>query len=184
MRNIELLENRRLSIQAQIDSQKSQLERNQLGQFATPTALAREILEYAKNLFGNKTKARFLDPAIGTGSFYSALCDSFPDKQIESASGFEIDKAYYDAAKDIWGNNNVDIQQKDFTKSHAPKEDCKKPNLIICNPPYVRHQHINLEDKFRRLNRRSTSARGTWCPPCLTRAAMRQIPSCGDDRRR
>lgn len=33
-------EKKRLALQAELDGQKTQLERNRLGQFATPTALA------------------------------------------------------------------------------------------------------------------------------------------------
>jgi hypothetical protein len=38
------IETKRLALQAALDGQKSQEERNRLGQFATPTALARDIL--------------------------------------------------------------------------------------------------------------------------------------------
>jgi hypothetical protein len=47
------------------------------GQFATPNTLAIEIINYSKTLLSPDQKIRFLDPAIGTGSFYSALLQSF-----------------------------------------------------------------------------------------------------------
>ena len=34
----------RLSLQSELDSKKTSLERNKLGQFATPTHLAREVV--------------------------------------------------------------------------------------------------------------------------------------------
>ena len=41
-----LIESRRQAIQAEIDTRKSAAERNRLGQFATPNALAVEIARY------------------------------------------------------------------------------------------------------------------------------------------
>jgi hypothetical protein len=37
----------------------------------------------------------------------------------------------------------------DFTKAHPPTHDHAKPNLIICNPPYVRHHHLEAAEKLR-----------------------------------
>ena len=39
-------EEERLLIQGDLDSNKSSLERNKLGQYATPTILAREVVAY------------------------------------------------------------------------------------------------------------------------------------------
>ena len=79
------IENKRVEIQKKLDSQKTQDERNRLGQFATPTELARDILSYAKTLLPKQSKIKFLDPAVGTGSFFSALIATFPESEIESA---------------------------------------------------------------------------------------------------
>ncbi len=73
----EAKEQERVALQASLDAKKTQAERNRLGQFATPTALAEDILRYAGALLPPATKVRFLDPAIGTGSFYSALLRVF-----------------------------------------------------------------------------------------------------------
>ncbi len=70
---IDKLEQKRLELQQALDGQKSAAERNRLGQFATPTALACEILRYGVSLLPLGREIRFLDPAIGTGAFYSAL---------------------------------------------------------------------------------------------------------------
>ena len=81
-------EKRRLSEQQRLDSVKSAKERNVWGQFATPPALAEEMLRYAHGL---TERVRFLDPAIGTGSFYSALRKVFERDRIEAAAGIELD---------------------------------------------------------------------------------------------
>jgi len=41
---IDTLEKQRLELQAELDGEKTQAERNRLGQFATPSALAVDIL--------------------------------------------------------------------------------------------------------------------------------------------
>ena len=53
-----------------------------MGQFATPSALASEILAYAKKLMPCGQKIRFLDPGLGTGAFYSALLQAFPTTEL------------------------------------------------------------------------------------------------------
>ena len=72
MQEIDLKEEIRVRFQKDIDSRKLHDERNRLGQFATPMALATEMLTFAKSLTGSTTKIRFLDPAIGKGAFYFA----------------------------------------------------------------------------------------------------------------
>lgn len=44
------LEKQRVTLQAELDAGKTQAERNRLGQFATPTDLAVDILRYASTL--------------------------------------------------------------------------------------------------------------------------------------
>src|SRR5690242_7242329 len=76
------IEAARLALQIALDGQKSQEERNRLGQFATPPNLARAILAYALSLLREDAPVRFFDPAIGTGSFYSALLATAPHRHI------------------------------------------------------------------------------------------------------
>src|SRR5262249_14529481 len=68
------IEAHRLAEQERLDRLKTTAERNRLGQFATPPALALDIARYAYDRWrGRSDRVSFLDPAIGTGSFYSAL---------------------------------------------------------------------------------------------------------------
>lgn len=136
----------RLSIQAELDAKKTALERNKLGQFATPTVLAREILSYGLSLLPLGYPVRFIDPAIGTGSFYSALRETLGDRMLEIAKGYEVDPHYADPARDLWANYGLDLEIADFTKTKPPS-DCF--NLLICNPPYVRHHHLDGSEKKR-----------------------------------
>ncbi len=139
----------RLNIQRTLDSAKTQVERNKLGQFATPNPLASDILAYAKRLMPEGTKVKFLDPAIGTGSFYSALLRTFVTSQISQAMGFEIDYDFGKEAQRLWSETGLKVCIEDFTKISPPDSDSLKANLIICNPPYVRHHHLKSSEKLR-----------------------------------
>lgn len=154
-RTIITLEKQRLALQNQLDARKTQAERNRLGQFATPPALAVDILRYAATLLPDGERARFLDPAIGTGAFYSALRQVFPNKQIAAARGFEIDLHYGKPAAQLWEGTGLDLQLSDFTHAAA----AQRFNLIICNPPYVRHHHMPNDEK-NRLRLRTLTASG------------------------
>lgn len=144
-RTIGALEEQRLALQAALDSHKSQVERNRLGQFATPTALAEEILKYAATLLPPGDKVHFLDPAFGTGAFYSALHKVFAKKRIAEARGYEIDPHYGKPAAHLWEHFGLTLKIADFTR----EEPLPHFNLIICNPPYVRHHHLRNSDKDR-----------------------------------
>src|SRR5947207_1460328 len=109
MTDIERLEHRRLELQAKLDGTKSHLERNQLGQFATPPALATEILSYGLTLLGQESTIHFLDPAIGTGSFFSALLRCADRHRIESSVGFEIDAHYGQPTAELWRDTPLQL---------------------------------------------------------------------------
>ncbi|MDB0567597.1 Eco57I restriction-modification methylase domain-containing protein [Ralstonia solanacearum] len=142
-------EERRLAVQATLDALKTSLERNQMGQFATPTALARDIVGYGLSLLPKDEPIRFLDPAIGTGSFYSALRATAGLRPVEAAVGYEIDPHYGEPAQALWDSHAVSIKLGDFTEMPPPTQDGY--NLVICNPPYVRHHHMGAETKKRLL---------------------------------
>lgn len=143
------IEQRRCILQCDLDGRKSQAERNKLGQFATPTTLARDVLSYGLKTLPAKMPVRFFDPAIGSGSFYSALMAAVGDQSVQSARGFEIDPHYGLPAKDFWKGTPLELTLGDFTKAVAPKGDEDKATLLICNPPYVRHHHMDSEEKAR-----------------------------------
>ncbi len=153
------LEEQRLALQRELDAGKEQAERNRMGQFATPTELAVDILRYVKaHLVGKSRKVRFIDPALGTGSFYSALLEVFPKRHIAVAVGYEVDPYYGAPAAKLWDGTGLDTRLADFTQAGPPPEAAKF-NLLICNPPYVRHHHIINEEK-QRLKSKTRDASG------------------------
>jgi hypothetical protein len=132
--------------QERLDSRKTLKERNRLGQFATPPGLALDIARHAATLWqGRPDKVAFLDPAIGSGSFYSALRQVFRADAIRDARGVEIDPVFARAARSLWAGTPLRVIEGDFTRL----EPDRKSNLIVTNPPYVRHHHLAREDKER-----------------------------------
>ena len=139
-------ENTRQKLQSEIDGSKDHHERNRLGQFATPWPIASQMLAHAAAATQHFSEIRFLDPAIGTGVFYSALLEAVNPEQISTSTGYEIDEQFTTAARKLWADTGLKVMQRDFTKAD-PKPREPKPNLIICNPPYVRHHYIDQTQK-------------------------------------
>jgi predicted RNA methylase len=141
---------RRQSVQATLDATRSSAERNRLGQFATPNALAVEIARFVESLLRSDGKpVRFADPSIGSGSFFSAALSVFGRQRIESAVGIELDPEFCAAARELWSADRLQVVQGDFTRILANGHAPESPNLILANPPYVRHHHLDRAEKER-----------------------------------
>jgi len=149
MCDISSIEHNRQKLQKLLDEKKTQEERNAGGQFPTPINLAKDILLHTKKLLPNRSKVRLLDPGFGTGAFFSALLHTFAADRVTAATGYEIDLHYGRPAKELWRHTLLDLRLTDFTKEKFPQSESEKYNLIICNPPYVRHHHIINKDKAR-----------------------------------
>jgi len=143
----------RQKYQRELDLDRSQLERNQLGQFSTPVELADEIARAVLPLLPARQPIRFLEPAIGSGAFFSALLQNKKNRIIGDALGFEIDPRFADVARQLWGADGLDVENEDFL-SALPR--AAMANLVIANPPYVRHHHVSptrkkmLQERVRR----------------------------------
>lgn len=136
-------------LQARLDALKTQRDRRTLGQFATPGPLATEVVEATRALAGaSSDRIAFMDPAFGTGAFYSALLRVLPKGSIGVARGFEIDPHYGQPAAALWEAAGLRLELDDFT-SRRPTDRDDLVDLVICNPPYVRHHHIELGMKRR-----------------------------------
>jgi hypothetical protein len=140
-------EARRLTEQSRLDELKDAADRNRWGQFATPPQLSLDIARYAYRLWPRRPakSVAFLDPAIGTGSFFSALRHVFPEHLIDHATGVELDAAFAATAATLWKGAGLDVVQADFT-TRTPQHQF---NLILTNPPYVRHHHLEADAKDR-----------------------------------
>ena len=140
--NLSNLEESRTLLQGQLDDSKDIEERRKLGQFSTPISLAREIMSYGLKL-STASKISFLEPCIGTGAFYSALQHEASEAAVECATGIEFDGTYFDVARRLWEETGLSVYNKDFTRAVPDTEY----NLLITNPPYVRHHYLSLAEK-------------------------------------
>ena len=145
-----LIETRRQTWQRELDTTKSAAERNRLGQFATPYSLALQIAAYVRSLLPPAhPPLRFADPSVGSGSFYSAAVHTFGPEEFELATGIELDPAFADAAEALWGCSGLRLVRGDFTRVITQTPCPPAPNLILANPPYVRHHHLERNEKLR-----------------------------------
>jgi len=140
---LEILEQRRLSEQIRLDARYSPIIRNRLGQFATPYLLAEQITRCVLQLRPTNTPIRFLETSVGTGVFFSALKQILNPDSIQRAVGIEIDGDVAQTAQDLWQNHGLEVINADFTMLKSPETF----NLVIGNPPYVRHHHLPKEQK-------------------------------------
>lgn len=139
IRDLKLIESRRIQLQAAIDQSKSIENRRRFGQFATPYELAQEIISYGLTLQDEK-EISFLEPALGTGVFYSTLLSECGkhSKSIKSAIGIELDNDFFAAANELWGNTIINLVNGDFTETSC----FENINFLVSNPPYVRHHYL------------------------------------------
>lgn len=139
------VEARRLNRQLELDAERTAMERNQQGQFATPPALARDVMRFALGLHP-ASRINFLEPSCGSGAFYSALLEEVPNNaEIRSAIGIEIDERFASLARELWADTGLEVLSGDFFT--APRPDPSSVSLLIANPPYVRHHHLSAEQK-------------------------------------
>jgi hypothetical protein len=146
-------EAKRIAIQREIDSSRSAAERNRLGQFATPLSLACDIVRRSVAYLLADAPLSMIEPACGTGAFFSALRSLVRLDRIARCYGVELDSRFADAARELWQSEGVDVHQADFFDFAASKQHRGKFNLLLANPPYVRHHHL-LADRKRASQRR------------------------------
>lgn len=148
---INLIEHQMLKFEELLKASRTSKELNNQGQFFTPLALSNEIvkesLKYLPETYHNEI--RFLEPAFGHGSFYLSLISVLnKDKKyrLKHALGIEKDEKIFKFSSKIFDGHDLNMINQDFTtlKSMMPRA-----NLLITNPPYVRHHHLSSRDKSR-----------------------------------
>lgn len=141
------IETRRGELQQALDAQKTQKQRNMMGQFATPYPLACDIMKRMRQLCAGGKTVSLLEPSVGLGAFVSAFRDVFGDNAGHTL-GFEIDSHYYEPAKSLWRGHDVALRNTDFLAATPDNAY----DMIVANPPYVRHHHIATDTKMRLKN--------------------------------
>ena len=143
-KSIEERENARQFEQSLLDASRSKMVRNKLGQFATPPQLATEIVENTWKYVSKEDTLSILEPACGTGAFISAILRTKDRRQL-SIRAYEIDDEVEKIASQLWQEENSKISLADFTKLTPTDDDLV--DLLITNPPYSRHHHIENSHK-------------------------------------
>jgi hypothetical protein len=135
-------EQERFKLQLNVDRTKSQEERNVLGQFSTPYVLARQIVARSLAELPLSTPVSFLEPALGSGVFYSALMQEIGDHAILETVGIEQDEAYAKIAEKLFSDKDFKVLVQDFFAFARAAGNRSLFNLLCTNPPYVRHHHV------------------------------------------
>ncbi|WP_257183572.1 Eco57I restriction-modification methylase domain-containing protein [Corynebacterium cystitidis] len=144
----------RQEIQVSLDNERTALERNIAGQFATPPELARDIMRAAIARHATDS-INFLEPACGSGSFISSLYLESQNKTVVSVEGYEIDQRFSDTAQRLWKGLGAIIHHDDFLQATPSK----LASLVVANPPYSRHHHLDA-DRKRRYKHKAKAASG------------------------
>jgi hypothetical protein len=144
---VDPVEAQRFARQKTIDAAKSSIDRNQLGQFSTPYALARPMTAATLAHMPTAERLRFLEPSVGSGVFFSALLAELGDHVLSEAVGVEIDPAYFDVAESLWRERGLEILNTDFLAFALEPGNAGRFNLLCTNPPYVRHHHLDQSQK-------------------------------------
>jgi len=148
MQRVSSREKRRQVLQLELDAAQSPVERNRLGQFATPPELARQVARVALRYLRD-SHIRFLEPAMGSGAFYSALLMEREHRRVAAALGFEVDPVIAVLARRLWAGTGLGVRCADFTEALPEAVEWPSANLILANPPYVRHHHLSRVQKVR-----------------------------------
>lgn len=142
----------RLTEQQRLDALKTATARNELGQYATPPALARQIARTALAYLPPAEPVRLLEPSVGTGAFFEAFLAEQGNHPLAAAQGIELDPAFAAAAHRLWAEAGLTVQEDDFTQLR-PATGGFRANLVLANPPYSRHHHLSLAQKRFLANR-------------------------------
>jgi len=141
---IDVIEKRRRVVQEAIDGARTIDDRRRLGQFSTPPELSHAIVEETVPYLNFQGPLRVLEPSMGTGSFVSAVLDILA-RRVKDVRGYELDPVFYDAALQLWQKCPVKPVRGDFTRM-TPEASFE---LVLANPPYVRHHAFGIEEKHR-----------------------------------
>jgi adenine-specific DNA-methyltransferase len=121
----------------------------------TPPELASAIAEYAVSQMPAETfEIHFGDPAVGNGAFYSGLLKAAQkrDLHIASAVGIDINPEQVVTAQKRWGRRGMLAMQGDYLHM----ERLPRRNLVLANPPFLRHQAIEPHYKHELRDRASS----------------------------
>ncbi|OQA30128.1 MAG: Modification methylase Eco57IB [Betaproteobacteria bacterium ADurb.Bin341] len=141
--------------QKEVDASKSLSERNANGQYSTPFELAHVMVGQAlrdRHWQSGDGAVHVFEPACGSGVFLSALL-AIPHAPAFLFTGVERDPDYADICKSVFASKKVRIVEGDFFIVSETEAFQASADVLVANPPYVRHHHLAFEDKLRLQSR-------------------------------
>lgn len=126
---------------------KNEISSNELlGQYWTPKPIANYMVDLITNHIKNFQNLIICDPAIGQGVFLESLIEKGLLNN-NTFKAFDIDRRMVDHCKFIANKANVNntICLENYLLSSFGNEE--KADIIIMNPPYIRHEKILFEEK-------------------------------------
>lgn len=155
-----LRERRRAAVQRRLDAGLDAAARNRAGRFSTPPGLAAAMLRMTSDTLAAGERVRLLDPALGTGVFFSAALEVLGTRRLAAALGFEIDAGIAAECRALWGGHGLTVKTGDFCSARPPRTEAARAGLIVCNPPYVRHHHLSVARKRELATRADAAVNG------------------------
>lgn len=113
--------------------------RSEYGDFQTPFALARRVLQILRRLV--PAPALVVEPTCGKGSFLRAAAKTFP--QANRLLGADLDRAHLDECRrqfrELPVNDRLELLRTDFFAADWRRvlAGADEPLLIVGNPPWV-----------------------------------------------
>src|SRR6218665_188750 len=86
----------------------------------------------------------FIEPLCGSGSFISKLLRTASPERISTITGVELNPRLAKAARSLWGSVAGIVEGGLLELLENSKAQV---NLMVANPPYVRHHHVTAERK-------------------------------------
>jgi len=115
------------------------------GAYYTPLPLAEMMVDLFK---GDKSIKNVLEPSCGDGVFVDGLIKTGFINSIDSVTAIEIDKdESKKLKKSLELEKKVNVLNKDFFKFYKTNSEKKKYDLILGNPPYIRYQYLDEEQR-------------------------------------
>ena len=114
-----------------------------LGQVLTPEDVASKMVNWAADYLPKNKYIKILDPAVGPATFLKSVQNS--NLKVKGFDCYDVDEdmCRITSKCSTICSFETDIKNKDFLLGGMQN----KYDLIILNPPYIRHENLSLEYK-------------------------------------
>lgn len=117
------------------------------GAYYTPLKLAEKMIKCFKN--DTVEIKKILEPSCGDGVFLDAIINEELLSPSTEVTAIEIEKFEADKIKGrISSDKNIKVLNEDFFKFYHKNKDKERYDLIFGNPPYIRYQYLNEEQRI------------------------------------